>query len=344
MIAEKVSPRLPTAVVEATTTDSSSPPNNLFQDLPQWKYSFWSFFLGLGEEERMFEAYMSKENSFYSHAIMTILGTMVTLFNVLRAAMSDYSFEYKMYSCQILTLLIPLWLHFYAVTQKKYPNNFRPLSISISFLGDALMFVFSVSYGTYLCGMATIDGCDSSLVPHALMCDHKFNFSGIVRYISVTIMFLILIKSRHQLAVILVIMIEIAVLSTVVSVVDPVVENYMGIVIILLSQIFVVFDSEHSRRMYLLLMESRSTMHDKIMTENENVVMEMQTTELRFLIGNVAHDLKTPLQAFSYELDLMKSHPELKKQGNTESILILESICSFMLMTINRAIDYTKVT
>jgi hypothetical protein len=75
------------------------------------------------------------------------------------------------------------------------------------------------------------------------------------------------------------------------------------------------------------------------------VVMEMQSTELRFLIGNVAHDLKTPLQAFSYELEVLKKSPAMSSSASgKESLMLLESVCSFMLMTINRAIDYTKVT
>jgi signal transduction histidine kinase len=73
--------------------------------------------------------------------------------------------------------------------------------------------------------------------------------------------------------------------------------------------------------------------------------MEMQSTELRFLIGNVAHDLKTPLQAFSYELEVLKKSPAMSSSASgKESLMLLESVCSFMLMTINRAIDYTKVT
>jgi signal transduction histidine kinase len=137
--------------------------------------------------------------------------------------------------------------------------------------------------------------------------------------------------------------IEIFVLAIVVYTVEPTLNNVMAVPIVLAAHSLVVFDCDiYSRRIYLLLIESRSNMHAKMMTDNENVGMEMQSTELRFLIGNVAHDLKTPLQAFSFELEQMKSQPG--SQSCNESILLLESIGSFMLMTINRAIDYTKVT
>jgi signal transduction histidine kinase len=143
--------------------------------------------------------------------------------------------------------------------------------------------------------------------------------------------------------VILCIAIEMFFLTIVIAIIEPTSPNFLALFIILSGQCFVAYDSDtYSRRVYMLLMESRSYMRAKIMTDNEHVVMEMQSTELRFLIGNVAHDLKTPLQAFSFELEQMKSQPGA--QSCKESILLLESIGSFMLMTVNRAIDYTKVT
>jgi len=128
--------------------------------------------------------------------------------------------------------------------------------------------------------------------------------------------------------------------------VEPVSSNYLTLIVVLTGQLFVVLDGDiYSRRAYLLLMEAHSYMSAKISVENDNVVMEMQATEMRFLIGNVAHDLKTPLQAFSYELEILKNHPSVNESTSSkESLLLLESVCSFMLMTINRAIDYTKVT
>jgi signal transduction histidine kinase len=64
--------------------------------------------------------------------------------------------------------------------------------------------------------------------------------------------------------------------------------------------------------------------------------------------GNVAHDLRTPLQAFQSELEILrgnvKSGASEKENIALSSIKQLERICNFMNMTINRSIDFTKAS
>ena len=64
--------------------------------------------------------------------------------------------------------------------------------------------------------------------------------------------------------------------------------------------------------------------------------------------GNVAHDLRTPLQAFQSELELLRDNVKTDTTNKTKlllsSIKQLERICNFMNMTINRSIDFTKAS
>jgi signal transduction histidine kinase len=69
------------------------------------------------------------------------------------------------------------------------------------------------------------------------------------------------------------------------------------------------------------------------------------------LTGNVAHDLRTPLQAFQSELELLRdtvksAAGEVTRQSRVllRSIKQLDRICNFMNMTINRSIDFTKAS
>jgi signal transduction histidine kinase len=66
------------------------------------------------------------------------------------------------------------------------------------------------------------------------------------------------------------------------------------------------------------------------------------------LLGNVAHDLRTPLQGFQSELELLRKNIEdiylNNKTSLCDSITQLERICHFMNMTINRSIDFTKAS
>ena len=96
----------------------------------------------------------------------------------------------------------------------------------------------------------------------------------------------------------------------------------------------------------------RTQMH----TENERRVIEMRSVEMRHLLGNVAHDLKTPMQSFVMDLEGLEKllQPYIASPGHNVVIShdVLTNILgaihnmsdtnTFMTMVINRAIDYTK--
>jgi signal transduction histidine kinase len=72
---------------------------------------------------------------------------------------------------------------------------------------------------------------------------------------------------------------------------------------------------------------------------------------LNALIGNVAHDLKTPLQSFVLNLELLKARitrDDAKLSDDDDhplsTLRSLSSSCDFMAMSINRSIDYTKAS
>ena len=67
----------------------------------------------------------------------------------------------------------------------------------------------------------------------------------------------------------------------------------------------------------------------------------------------MAHDLRTPLQAFASELEVLRHNlsgqqlqlqPESQYASHISSIKQLDRLCHFMNMTINRSIDFTKVS
>ncbi len=99
--------------------------------------------------------------------------------------------------------------------------------------------------------------------------------------------------------------------------------------------------------------------------ENVRLADEVKSNELRHMIGNVAHDLKTPLSSFISGMevihmvatDLLKDLPRdvaltpsrrTKETAHSKLVTILEvaenvtNTNAFMIMTINRCIDYNK--
>lgn len=93
-----------------------------------------------------------------------------------------------------------------------------------------------------------------------------------------------------------------------------------------------------------------------------SAAVDAKSTEMRHMIANVAHDLKTPLSSFMVGVDLIKqmiqSHEEqlqYSQQVSVDDIFLLlhniddyvsdiKNTNSFMVMTINRVLDYAKAS
>jgi signal transduction histidine kinase len=92
-----------------------------------------------------------------------------------------------------------------------------------------------------------------------------------------------------------------------------------------------------------------------IQNEEDKRLCEKERVALTALIGNVAHDLKTPLQSLIMSLELLKTRlikdydilpPTPSADRDDEHPLItlrsLNSACDFMKMAINRSMDFAK--
>jgi signal transduction histidine kinase len=83
--------------------------------------------------------------------------------------------------------------------------------------------------------------------------------------------------------------------------------------------------------------------------ENEEKILKMHAQEMKILIGNVAHDLKTPVQGMFNNLEILsKLLEQYRSTATSDSDLIFEtlhssdSICKFLTVAINRCVDYSK--
>ena len=97
----------------------------------------------------------------------------------------------------------------------------------------------------------------------------------------------------------------------------------------------------------------------ELSNKNEVKLKEAETGQLRLLVGNVAHDLKTPIHCLTMDLEILKeSYNDATRRfpgfcssnsGNkhVDPMAIfgsLESTCAMMTMSINRCLDYTKAS
>jgi signal transduction histidine kinase/AmiR/NasT family two-component response regulator len=88
--------------------------------------------------------------------------------------------------------------------------------------------------------------------------------------------------------------------------------------------------------------------------ENEIRLAEAEKQQLKSLLGNVAHDLKTPLHSITTDLEALKSITDNAKAGKISAqesyneiypvYGSLEATCRFMLAAINRGMDFVKAS
>lgn len=118
-----------------------------------------------------------------------------------------------------------------------------------------------------------------------------------------------------------------------------------------------IYEKErHMKKLFLMNQQLRSNLE-----ENERTADEKNANEMRSMIGNVAHDLKTPLMSFLSGLEVVGNVIEdlntsvVEEKINVQDILNhtesirecaenMRDVNSFMTMTINRCIDYTKAS
>ena len=93
--------------------------------------------------------------------------------------------------------------------------------------------------------------------------------------------------------------------------------------------------------------------HQKQMIEMANKLSHFETDQLRSIYGNVAHDLKTPIQSISVGIESIRTNfittpkDTTGRRGTMDANTLLDIIsasCTFMTMAINRAIDFTKAS
>jgi signal transduction histidine kinase/ActR/RegA family two-component response regulator len=129
-----------------------------------------------------------------------------------------------------------------------------------------------------------------------------------------------------------------------------------------------IYDHEKNMITMFLLIQNQQSYYDRLLAgERAKATAEIEKDELRNLIGSVAHDLKTPLHALMGELDGLQAEVDAIKQQligltllqspavTTHTNMItarsaeaqkyidsLRDIYQFMVMAINRAIEFRK--
>ena len=240
--------------------------------------------------------------------------------------------------------LIPMIFHSYTILQQEYFPTWIAQPFRISYVGTTyILFITTLSGVTLLLHAMMISPLDQSSLP----CE-KSHLPPFLLFenIYLPVLAAILVKSHRSWCAYTSVLISFffSMISCVIAHVPS--AAYYGICAFYLLETIVVYDNEQTLRLlYLNYIHQEENLITKLKSTNEKELLLMKGEELRYLIGNVAHDMKSPLHGFSLELEtLRKRLLSTQDLESLESIAALRRISSFLLMTINRAIDYSKAS
>jgi signal transduction histidine kinase/ActR/RegA family two-component response regulator len=224
-----------------------------------------------------------------------------------------------------------LVLSLYFILQKNYLIYLPSCPCSVQglfFVSDLLIILLAISCGSLLFGLSPASSSPLDLhhsllsissalmAPHVLRCHHLWS--------------VLTASSLLLLQAILSVLFFSLPFST-----------FLIIVSVLILQVAILCDTHRtSDRDYHA---SQLTLNTLTLLQNENTLHIKKCEEMKALLGNVAHDLKSPLQSFQLELESLSLTDSNQPQEQTlDTISLLRSSVDFMLVMINRTLDYTK--
>jgi CheY-like chemotaxis protein len=103
------------------------------------------------------------------------------------------------------------------------------------------------------------------------------------------------------------------------------------IVFTTIAHALLILETHHqAARLFVTFNEVEGTIEQKLTKKNQELLSQLQEKELHHMIGNVAHDLNTPLQALTMELDILEYHVKDCQQHQQDLVhsLVLSSSSS----------------
>jgi CheY-like chemotaxis protein len=279
----------------------------------------------------------SEKNEKYQHFIIQNLNSMMTLltscFTFIIFIIRAFSIVAKFHttsklilSGQVLRLLSSVFGCLYTL------KIFQCVSIhkcSFYSLGNLIVFFLSIGNGCVLISRSLAGKCPEETIGLETFCNpyspwNLIPFDILLSNSIIAILFTVVFKTHHLwMAIVSILITIISILISVAFLGWP--KSHFNIVylffIVIVYATITLEIHLHSSHLFESFHHLQETIEEKLNKSNEELLKQLQYTELHHMIGNVAHDLNTPLQALIMELDILEYHVKDCKLHQKDIIL-----------------------
>ena len=306
-----------------------------------------------------YDMFRKKESSSWMIAAYLVCQTLFQTFLLITSLRDSFGVAYAIFRIARALAPIPGWLLLYSIT---YPRHSHWLDryASARRLGDFYITFNAIAMASTLLFRAIAGECSNNAVFSRYDCNPMESVHALPQDILVVLVFgniFVHIMIKCYTFKILLLNFFIAFFSILAAII---IANATSSIVFLLAHVGVfaiLFIHEHNNlRVYMALRNMEHTGRKSLQTENDKSMFERQSLEIRALMGNVAHDLKTPMQSFVMDLEGLEKliQPHITSNASSvslthenllqiaEAIRTMTDTNTFMTMVVNRAIDYTK--
>lgn len=235
--------------------------------------------------------------------------------------------------------LVLVWKTFKPVDN----DNLATHASCITKLSDILVIGYPVANAIMLCWLSAQGSCDDSEGKTLLFdCNDAYEYGGLPQTATLRLLFsnifvVVILKCHREWAAIGGCILSL--LATIIAAsFSP--NPSSSAIVVFLSLMMIVVCREMERSSFALF----QTLLRLEMTKR------IQSSEMKCFIGNVAHDLKTPLHGFSLTVSALLEDAQSKlleaniRDHFVDALGMCKNDCTFMSIAINRTVDFSKST
>lgn len=299
----------------------------------------WYCSLKDSSHQQAFDNYRLNEGSVVRQWILLALFLSAAAIKV-----SEWDFRNSAFVAVQIASALPLFLTgVYAVLTSQKRFGWRlPIKISARHVGDLIILSRLISTGFRIIDLSRTGPCTGDLNEFSADCNslhelHQLPALPVIQLYATSLIVPIIYRCHSSWVNLACVVGTFGVMCTALTFVKSSAPMYNACGSVMLATAIGMLDFEYSMaHSFTAYCNLELVAREKAIAESEKQIIAENAKDLRHFIGNVAHDLKTPLQAFVSELDCLESSEGVLTRSARNSLQSLKSTCHYMTMTINR--------